>query len=118
MIAPTFPQLTSRQNEVFNFIKATIASRGYAPSVRDIGRYFGIRSTNGVVCHLKALEKKGLISRECHIARAITVVDGLQHVCVEGLKELTANLVIVNRETGEIVGRVVNANTQLAAKKG
>ncbi|HID77167.1 MAG TPA: transcriptional repressor LexA, partial [Planctomycetaceae bacterium] len=43
----------------------------YGPTVREIGRQFGIQSPNGVVCHLKALEKKGLIRREPHMSRAI-----------------------------------------------
>jgi repressor LexA len=39
--------------------------------VREIGRQFGIHSPNGVVCHLKALVKKGLIHREPNMSRAI-----------------------------------------------
>jgi repressor LexA len=43
--------------------------------VREIGQAFDIRSPNGVMCHLKALEKKGLIKREGFSARAIQLVD-------------------------------------------
>jgi repressor LexA len=43
--------------------------------VREIGLEFDIKSPNGVMCHLKALEKKGLIKRELHSARAIQLVD-------------------------------------------
>ena len=49
--------------------------RGYGPTVREIGNEFGIRSPNGVMCHLKALEKKGLIIREAHMARAIQLAN-------------------------------------------
>jgi repressor LexA len=63
--------LTDRQEEIYQFIREKIQTRGYGPTVREIGRQFGIRSPNGVVCHLKALEKKGLISREPHMSRAI-----------------------------------------------
>jgi repressor LexA len=63
--------LTDRQEEIYRFIREKIQTRGYGPTVREIGRQFGIRSPNGVVCHLKALEKKGLISREPHMSRAI-----------------------------------------------
>ncbi|MGH7198955.1 MAG: transcriptional repressor LexA, partial [Planctomycetaceae bacterium] len=52
-----------------------IINRGYGPTVREIGSHFGIRSPNGVMCHLKALEKKGLISRESHMSRAIQLSD-------------------------------------------
>src|SRR5262249_42093209 len=47
----------------------------YGPTVREIGVQFEIKSPNGVMCHLKALEKKGLIKREGFQARAIQLVD-------------------------------------------
>jgi repressor LexA len=67
--------LTSRQREIYEFLKEKITKRGYGPTVREIGAQFGIRSPNGVMCHLKALEKKGLISRESHMSRAIQLSD-------------------------------------------
>jgi repressor LexA len=71
---PDLNQLTERQREVYEFIREKIDSRGYGPTVREIGAKFDIRSPNGVMCHLKALEKKGLIEREGFSARAITLV--------------------------------------------
>ena len=65
------PSLTTRQREIYDFLKDKIVNRGYGPTVREIGAHFGIRSPNGVMCHLKALEKKGLITRESHMSRAI-----------------------------------------------
>src|SRR5450432_2781703 len=64
-------QLTERQKEVYEFIRDKIHNRGYGPTVREIGDNFGISSPNGVMCHLKALEKKGLITREPNMSRAI-----------------------------------------------
>jgi repressor LexA len=66
-----FEQLTRRQREVFDLIRNKIEGRGYGPTVREIGKHFKIRSPNGVMCHLKALEKKGLITREPNMSRAI-----------------------------------------------
>ena len=63
--------LTPRQREVYEFIRDRIRARGYGPTVREIGSNFGISSPNGVMCHLKALEKKGLIVREANMSRAI-----------------------------------------------
>lgn len=63
--------LTSRQKEVYEFIREKIRARGYGPTVREIGTQFKISSPNGVMCHLKALEKKGLINREPNMSRAI-----------------------------------------------
>jgi repressor LexA len=67
-------KLTKRQQEVYDFIVSKIRSRGYGPTVREIGAAFDIRSPNGVVCHLNALVKKGLIVREPNMSRAISLV--------------------------------------------
>ncbi len=64
-------QLTQRQQAVYEFIRDKIRNRGYGPTVREIGKNFNIRSPNGVMCHLKALEKKQLITREPNMSRAI-----------------------------------------------
>ncbi len=64
-------RMTIRQQQVYEFIRDKIRNRGYGPTVREIGEHFHIRSPNGVVCHLKALEKKGLITRERNMSRAI-----------------------------------------------
>ena len=55
--------LTTRQMAVFEFIRDKILTRGYGPTVREIGENFQISSPNGVMCHLRALEKKGLLHR-------------------------------------------------------
>ncbi|HZY89480.1 MAG TPA: transcriptional repressor LexA [Gemmataceae bacterium] len=72
---PDFSQLTERQREIYDFIKEKIESRGYGPTVREIGNAFHILSPNGVMCHLNALVKKGLIIRQGRSARAIQLVD-------------------------------------------
>ena len=64
-------QMTDRQREVYEFIRDKIRGRGYGPTVREIGDNFQISSPNGVMCHLKALEKKGVIHREPNMSRAI-----------------------------------------------
>ena len=68
-------QLTERQANVFEFIKDRVLTRGYGPTVREIGEQFKISSPNGVMCHLRALERKGLLRRvrkhDRAIARAI-----------------------------------------------
>lgn len=64
-------QLTERQREVYELVRSLIRERGYGPTVREIGEHFGIRSPNGVMCHLRALERKGLITRKANKSRAI-----------------------------------------------
>ena len=67
--------LTPRQREIYTFIRSKIQGRGYGPTVREIGLEFDIKSPNGVMCHLKALQKKGLIHREPNMSRAIQMLD-------------------------------------------
>lgn len=64
-------QLTDRQRSVYEFVRDKIQNRGYGPTVREIGTAFEISSPNGVMCHLRALEKKGLIKRSPNMSRAI-----------------------------------------------
>src|SRR4051812_31932559 len=66
--------LTERQQEILDFISASIRERGYPPTLREIGLHFGIRSTNGVNDHLRALEKKGHLQREDLKSRALRPV--------------------------------------------
>jgi repressor LexA len=68
--------LTERQRHIYEFICEKIERHGYPPSIREIGDAFRIKSPNGVMCHLKALEKKGLIKRDVKHARAIQI-DGV-----------------------------------------
>jgi len=56
-------KLTDRQQQVLDFIQAKIHRDGYPPTIREIGDQLGIRSTNGVNDHLKALSKKGYLQR-------------------------------------------------------
>ncbi len=67
--------LTKRQEETLDFIRKSIRERGYPPTLREIGEHMGIRSTNGVNDHLRALERKGYLRREDMKSRALRVVD-------------------------------------------
>ena len=78
--------LTPRQREIYNFIRGKIQGRGYGPTVREIGLHFEIKSPNGVMCHLKALQKKGLIHREPNMSRAIQLLEDPVSAHQMGLK--------------------------------
>jgi repressor LexA len=66
--------LTKRQEQTLDFIRKSIEERGYPPTLREIGESMGIRSTNGVNDHLRALERKGYLSREDMKSRALRLV--------------------------------------------
>ena len=67
--------LTERQQTIFNFIRNKIEQRGYGPTIREIAEEMGFRSPNGVICHLTALQKKGLINRTNNQSRSIVLTD-------------------------------------------
>src|SRR3954452_14496385 len=66
--------LTKRQAQTLDFIRQSIEERGYPPTLREIGESMGIRSTNGVNDHLRALERKGYLRREAMKSRALRLV--------------------------------------------
>lgn len=66
--------LTGRQDAALGFIRQSIRDRGYPPTLRELAALLGIRSTNGVNDHLRALERKGFITRTDLHSRAIRLV--------------------------------------------
>lgn len=69
------PALTQRQRQALQFITDCLSDRGYPPTLREIGEHMGIRSTNGVNDHLKALERKGYLLREELKSRALRPIE-------------------------------------------
>src|ERR1700754_1387838 len=97
--------LTDPQKQALDFISRYIMSRGYPPTLREIGEHMGIRSTNGVNDHLKALEKKGYLEREDLKSRA------LRPISTEGAGP-TGNMVEV-----PLLGRVAAGEPILAIEQ-
>ena len=67
-------KLTDRQRAVLEYISDSIVSRGYPPTLREIGNHLGIKSTNGVNDHLRALERKGYLTREDMKSRTLRLL--------------------------------------------
>jgi len=65
------PPATDRQLEILDFLRER--SRMAGPTVREVMHHFGFKSVNGAMCHLVALERKGLIVRHPGQARGIEV---------------------------------------------
>ncbi len=80
--------LTDRQHQVLQYIRDSITERGYPPTLREIGAHMGIRSTNGVNDHLRALERKGYLTREDMKSRALRPLN----VPGSGVSELAADV--------------------------
>tara|TARA_Y100001960_G_C14516963_1_gene749347 strand:- start:76 stop:675 length:600 start_codon:yes stop_codon:yes gene_type:complete len=66
--------LTKRQREIYDYLKDHIRSRGYAPSIVEIGKQFHLSSPATVHKHLTHLEEKGLIRKQQNLSRAIEIV--------------------------------------------
>ena len=66
--------LTKRQREIYEYLRDHIRSRGYAPSIAEIGKQFHLSSPATVHKHISHLEKKGLILKQQNLSRAIEVV--------------------------------------------
>ena len=89
--------LNDRAREILGFIQRFTRERGFPPTIREIGREYGISSTNGVRYYLNMLEKEGYLRRSERISRGI-----------EGVAKPTA------REGIPILGRVAAGQPVLA----
>lgn len=67
-------ELTTRQQQIYDYLVESYRESGYPPTIREIGFRFGIRSTKGVVDHLTALERKGYIRRVMGKSRAVELL--------------------------------------------
>jgi repressor LexA len=70
---PDATGLTPRQQRVLATIKEAIETRGYPPSMREIGAAVGLTSSSSVAHQLKVLEEKGFLKRDPNRPRAIEV---------------------------------------------
>jgi repressor LexA len=65
--------LTPRQSTILDVIRASVTSRGYPPSIREIGDAVGLTSTSSVAHQLRTLEKKGYLRRDPNRPRAVDI---------------------------------------------
>ena len=70
--------LTSRQQQVLDFIAESVTQSGMVPSTREIQQHFGFASQTAAVNHLRALERKGVIQRSAGKARAVALTSHLE----------------------------------------
>lgn len=68
-------KISPKQQEILEYIKSEILSKGYPPAVRDICEAVHLKSTSSVHSHLETLEKNGYIRRDPTKPRAIEILD-------------------------------------------
>src|ERR1044072_8595570 len=73
MMRPMLP-LTKRQREILDYLNDFIQQHGYAPSLEEIGRRFGLSSLATVHKHLTNLQEKGFIKRAWNRSRSVELV--------------------------------------------
>ena len=66
--------LTKRQREILDYLNEFITEHGYAPSLEEIGRRFGLSSLATVHKHLTNLQEKGFIKRAWNRSRSVEMV--------------------------------------------
>jgi repressor LexA len=71
----SYGKITEKQQEILDFIKKEILTKGYPPTVRDICEAVDLKSTSSVHSHLETLEKNGYIRRDPTKPRAIEIMD-------------------------------------------
>jgi len=76
--------LTERQRTILEVIRSSVTTRGYPPSIREIGDAVGLTSTSSVAHQLRTLERKGYLRRDPNRPRAVDV---------RGTSELTSPIV-------------------------
>lgn len=70
-----YGKISSKQQEILDYIKSEILNRGYPPAVREICEAVHLKSTSSVHSHLETLEKNGYIRRDPTKPRAIEICD-------------------------------------------
>lgn len=97
-------ELKDKQLLIYEFLKDFTSQKGYPPTVREICKAVGLKSTSSVHGHLKQLEKEGLIKRDPTKPRALEIVDSVikkEMINVPIIGKVTAGLPILANENIE-----------------
>ena len=97
-------ELKDKQLLIYEFLKDFTSQKGYPPTVREICKAVGLKSTSSVHGHLKQLEKEGLIKRVPTKPRALEIVDSVikkEMINVPIIGKVTAGLPILANENIE-----------------
>ena len=111
--------VSKKQEEILNYIDKTIKSNGYSPTVREICKAVGLKSTSTVQYHLKKLIDLGFLNKSENISRSITsrTVDSKYGIPILG--EISAGQPLIAEENyiGELPYFGNEINTELIALK-
>ena len=100
--------LSAKQQQILEYMKAEVREKGYPPSVREICEAVGLKSTSTVHGHLARLEKKGYIRRDPTKPRAIEILDEAPHNPDLPTRELVQVPIVGNITAGTRILAVEN----------
>ena len=109
--------LNKREKAILKFIEKQVNANGYPPSVREIGKAVGLKSTATVHGYLESLEKKGYVKKESQKGRTLKLLKGGN---LEGEQTSFDKSVYTNKEMVNVpvVGKITAGAPILAVENG
>ncbi|HTY30778.1 transcriptional repressor LexA [Mycobacterium sp.] len=111
---PGDSSLTERQRTILNVIRASVTSRGYPPSIREIGDAVGLTSTSSVAHQLRTLERKGYLRRDPNRPRAVDVRGTEDTTAASPLTEVAGSDALPEPSYVPVLGRIAAGGPILA----
>ncbi|MCX7842503.1 MAG: transcriptional repressor LexA [Clostridia bacterium] len=106
-------KLNEKQQKIIDFVNSQVEEKGYPPSVREICKAVGFKSTSTVHAYLEKLEKDGLIHKDPTKPRALKVVNGGKSSPVRNIESYVSRKELVDVP---IVGKVTAGQPILAVE--
>lgn len=106
--------LTQRQRTILNVIRESVTTRGYPPSIREIGDAVGLTSTSSVAHQLRTLERKGFLRRDPNRPRAVDVRGADDHVAAAAATEVAGSDALPVPTFVPVLGRIAAGGPILA----
>jgi repressor LexA len=106
--------LTHRQRTILEVIRASVAARGYPPSIREIGDAVGLTSTSSVAHQLRALERKGYLRRDPNRPRAVDVRAAVESAIQPAATDVAGSDALPEPTFVPVLGRIAAGGPILA----
>jgi repressor LexA len=108
--------LTERQRTILEVIRASVTSRGYPPSIREIGDAVGLTSTSSVAHQLRTLERKGYLRRDPNRPRAVDV-RGTEETTAAATTDVAGSDALPEPTFVPVLGRIAAGGPILAEER-
>ncbi len=105
--------LTERQRTILEVIRTSVTTRGYPPSIREIGDAVGLTSTSSVAHQLRTLERKGYLRRDPNRPRAVDV-RGADDMVAPAVTEVAGSDALPEPTYVPVLGRIAAGGPILA----